>query len=54
MAPAGISETDLGTLIVTDYGIGLENTGLFYDVALPDEECRRLERRVRSAIDEVC
>jgi uridine phosphorylase len=45
-------ETDLGTLIVTDYGIGLENTGLFYDTALPDEDCRRLERRVRSAIDD--
>lgn len=45
-------ETDLGTLIVTDYGVGLENTGLFYNTALPDEECRRLERRVRSAIDE--
>ncbi|MGA7827069.1 MAG: nucleoside phosphorylase [Geobacteraceae bacterium] len=45
-------ETDLGTLIVTDYGIGLENTGLFYDAVAPDEECRRLERRVRSAIDE--
>jgi len=45
-------ETDLGTLIVTDYGIGLENTGLFYEAAAPDEECRRLERRVRSAIDE--
>ncbi|MHC1696537.1 MAG: nucleoside phosphorylase [Geobacteraceae bacterium] len=45
-------ETDLGTLIVTDYGIGLENTGLFYETAAPDEECRRLERRVRSALDE--
>lgn len=45
-------ETDLGTLIVTDYGIGLENTGLFYETAAPDEECRRLERRVKSAIDE--
>ncbi|HOP40063.1 MAG TPA: uridine phosphorylase [Geobacteraceae bacterium] len=45
-------ETDLGTLIVTDYGIGLDNTGLFYDVGIPDEECRLLERRVRTAIDE--
>jgi uridine phosphorylase len=45
-------ETDLGTLIVTDYGIGLENTGLYYDSAYPDEDCRRLERRVRSAIEE--
>jgi uridine phosphorylase len=45
-------ETDLGTLIVTDYGIGLDTTGLFYDAVAPDEECRRLERRVRSSIDE--
>lgn len=45
-------ETDLGTLIVTDYGIGLDNTGLFYDVGVPDEECRLLERRVRTAIEE--
>lgn len=45
-------ETDLGTLIVTDYGIGMDNTGLFYDAALPDDECRLLERRVRTAIEE--
>ncbi|RQW87434.1 MAG: hypothetical protein EHM79_07870 [Geobacter sp.] len=45
-------ETDLGTLIVTDYGVGLDSTGLFYDTAPPDEECRRLERRVRTAVDE--
>jgi uridine phosphorylase len=45
-------ETDLGTLIVTDYGVGLDNTGLFYDAALPDDECRLLERRVRTAIEE--
>lgn len=45
-------ETDLGTLIVTDYGIGLDNTGLFYDAPLPDAECGLLERRVRSQIED--
>jgi uridine phosphorylase len=44
-------ETELGTLIVTDYGIGLDNTGLYYDAPLPDSECGLLERRVRSSID---
>jgi len=44
-------ETELGTLIVTDYGIGLDNTGLYYNAPLPDSECGLLERRVRSSID---
>lgn len=46
-------ETELGTLIVTDYGVGLDNTGLFYDAPVPDAACSLLERRVRSAIEEV-
>ncbi|MEA5112650.1 MAG: nucleoside phosphorylase [Geobacteraceae bacterium] len=45
-------ETDLGTLIVTDYGIGLDNTGFFYDAPLPDAECGLLERRVRSQVED--
>jgi uridine phosphorylase len=44
-------ETELGTLIVTDYGVGLDNTGLYYDAPVPDDECGLLERRVRSLID---
>ncbi len=48
-------ETELGTLVVTDYVIGLDNTGLFYDVSCPDSCCRLLEVRARevmvSAID---
>jgi uridine phosphorylase len=44
-------ETELGTLIVTDYGVGLDNTGLYYDAPLPDAECGLLERRVRSLLD---
>jgi uridine phosphorylase len=38
--------TRLGTPIVTSYAIGLDNTGLFYDVAYPDETCRRLEQEL--------
>lgn len=36
-------DTLLGTPIITTYGIGLDNAGLFYDVPYPDETCRRLE-----------
>jgi len=46
-------ETELGTLIVTDYGVGLDNTGLYYDAPIPDAACALLERRVRSGIEEV-
>lgn len=45
-------ETELGTLIVTDYGVGLDNTGLFYDAPASDTACGVLERRVRSRIEE--
>lgn len=45
-------ETELGTLIVTDYGVGLDNTGLFYDSPLSDTSCGVLERRVRFRIEE--
>ncbi len=43
-------EIELGTLIVTDYVIGLENTGLFYDVPCRDNCCRLLEVRVREVL----
>jgi uridine phosphorylase len=45
------ADTELGTLIVTDYGVGLDNTGLYYDAPLPDDECGLLERRVRTTLD---
>lgn len=45
-------ETELGTLIVTDYVLGLDNTGLFYDTIPADGACVVLERRVRSRIEE--
>jgi uridine phosphorylase len=44
------SDTILGTLIISDYAIGMDNTGLFYEVSAPDEDCLRLERKVKEAI----
>ncbi len=38
--------TPLGTPIITTYAIGLDNTGLFYDVPFPDEHCHRLEKEL--------
>ncbi|MEW6740567.1 MAG: nucleoside phosphorylase [Nitrospirota bacterium] len=46
-------DTELGTLIITDYAVGLDNTGLFYDAPYQDEDCKRLEDRIRKTIDEV-
>lgn len=46
------ADTEVGSLIVTDYGVGLDNTGLYYDAPLHDAECGLLERRVRSLIEE--
>jgi uridine phosphorylase len=37
------ASTRLGTLIVTSYAIGMDNTGLYYEVPYPDEVCERLE-----------
>jgi uridine phosphorylase len=37
------SSTQLGTPIITNYAIGLDNTGLFYESPYPDQTCRRLE-----------
>ncbi|MDI6801104.1 MAG: nucleoside phosphorylase [Thermodesulfovibrionales bacterium] len=45
--------TELGTLIITDYAIGLDNTGLFYDAPYQNEKCKRLEDRIREEIDGV-
>lgn len=43
-------DIELGTLIVTDYVIGLDNTGLFYDVPCHDNCCRLLEVRAREVL----
>lgn len=44
-------DTELGTLIITDYVVGMDNTGLFYDAPHPDEKCKVLEKKVSDAID---
>jgi len=44
-------DTSLGTLIVTDYAVGLDNTGLFYSPAFYDERCEMLEEKVREIIN---
>jgi uridine phosphorylase len=46
-------EPKLGTLIVTDYVVGLDNTGLFYDIPAPDPHCRMIEERVRKVLSSV-
>ena len=43
-------DTTLGTLILTDYAVGLDNTGLFYGPGLYDKGCEMLEERVRESI----
>jgi uridine phosphorylase len=44
------AETPVGTLVLTDYVIGLDNTGLFYDAPLPDSLCSYLEGVAKSAL----
>ena len=38
--------TALGTPIITSYAIGMDNTGMFYDVSYPDKNCARLEGEI--------
>ena len=35
------ASTPLGTLIITSYAIGMDNTGLFYEIPYPDKTCRQ-------------
>lgn len=46
-------DTELGTLILTDYAFGLDNTGLFYNAPYHDIKCKILEENFREAIDAV-
>ncbi|HHJ64966.1 MAG TPA: uridine phosphorylase [Aquifex aeolicus] len=46
-------DTELGTPVVTAYAVGLDNTGLFYDVPYPDGTCALLEEKVREKIEEL-
>ncbi len=43
----------LGSLIITDYVVGLDNTGLFYDIPAPDALCRMIEERVREVLSSI-
>ncbi len=43
-------DTEMGTLVVTDYAVGLDNTGLFYDASCNDPCCHLLEVRVREVL----
>ncbi|MRR37076.1 uridine phosphorylase, partial [bacterium] len=42
--------TPAGSLVLTDYVIGLDNTALYYDVSIPDTTCAFLEEQARAAI----
>jgi uridine phosphorylase len=44
-------DTELGTLILTDYAVGLDNTGLFYSPKLHDKDCEMLEERVLECLE---
>jgi uridine phosphorylase len=44
------ASTKLGTLIITTYAIGLDNTGLFYEAPYLDENCQRLEQELAHVI----
>ena len=43
----------LGTLVITEYAVGLDNTGMFYDATHPDENTRVLEEKVREVLERV-
>lgn len=44
------ASTELGTLIITSYAIGLDNTGLFYEAPYADKTCERLEQEIAQVI----
>jgi uridine phosphorylase len=46
-------DTALGTLIVTDYVIGLDNTGFHYDAPCTDQRFTMLEDIIRQTLDDV-
>jgi uridine phosphorylase len=46
-----LSETPLGTLIISEYAVGLDNTGLFYEQkSILDPYCLELEQRIEKLI----
>ncbi|PKN04042.1 MAG: uridine phosphorylase [Deltaproteobacteria bacterium HGW-Deltaproteobacteria-9] len=45
------ASTPLGTPIITTYAIGLDNSGLYYDVPFPDDHCHRLEGKLKQLME---
>jgi uridine phosphorylase len=43
--------TELGSLVITEYAIGMDNTGLFYDAHNKDVKVVRLEKSCKEKID---
>jgi len=44
-------DTKLGTPIITKYSVGLDNSGLFVDVPLADDNCKAFEKKIKDIID---
>lgn len=45
------ASTELGTLIITAYAIGLDNTGLYYEAPYDEEACWRVEKELDALIE---
>lgn len=45
------ASTRLGTLIITSYAIGMDNTGLYYEVPYPDQTCLQLEKDIHQLVN---
>ena len=46
------AETPLGTSIITEYAVGLDNTAMFYDIPVQDSVCSELEEETRRHIEQ--
>ena len=44
-------DTELGTLIITEYAVGLDNTGFFYDCTYSEKNMEILEEKIKDAVD---
>ncbi|RMD86689.1 MAG: uridine phosphorylase [Candidatus Dadabacteria bacterium] len=45
-------EVPMGTLVITKYAVGMDNTGLFYEAPLSDPLCEALENEIKKRLDE--
>jgi uridine phosphorylase len=48
------TSTRLATPIISSYGVGLDNTGLFYDAEPHNGHCARIEEELHVALAEAC